>query len=402
MNACPRCQNAVDTDALFCNGCGFKIEIVEVSTQVLQPTIATPVPAFCPSCGNSFNQGDKFCKFCANDLRSLLTNQIVEPPKAVMPMPQTSYGAYTPSDNNTFAFQTHQQEENVSETQTSSSGLSMFISPTGAGIAAVCFFLPWLEVSCNVVNTHSKYVSGADLTKADGSLWLLLFAALTIIGAFAVCKLQNRVWKSRIVILIISIIALGYMLIKAVAVQSELNRMPNFGGFNPVQIKPQIGLLGIIFGFIASLIGCAFLSKTSTATVKNYDVSFGKSETNWNAGSGEFWNAGVQPNVAALLCYIFILFPLIFFIAEPYNRQKFIRFHAIQALLFMGTTTAAYIVAAILWAVLLQSPLGVIFGLLYMTTPLAGFVAAIVCMVKAYQGEVFKLPKIGDLAMSKV
>jgi uncharacterized membrane protein len=53
---------------------------------------------------------------------------------------------------------------------------------------------------------------------------------------------------------------------------------------------------------------------------------------------------------------------------------------------------------AVLSIVLAMVNLGVVAGLLWMVLPLAYFVGLIVLMIKAYQGQMWRLPIIGDLA----
>ena len=98
--------------------------------------------------------------------------------------------------------------------------------------------------------------------------------------------------------------------------------------------------------------------------------------------------AGLQDNVAGLLAYLFIP-AIIFLVMEPYNRNKFIRFHSFQAIFY---EVAWIIVVAVL---------GVFAFLGFFLIPLFGLaftIGWIVCMIKAFQNQYFKLPVIGDIA----
>jgi hypothetical protein len=53
----------------------------------------------------------------------------------------------------------------------------VFLTPAGAIIALICFFLPWVKVS---YAGKVKNVSGAEV---GGIFWLVLVSALAIIGA---------------------------------------------------------------------------------------------------------------------------------------------------------------------------------------------------------------------------
>jgi uncharacterized membrane protein len=100
-------------------------------------------------------------------------------------------------------------------------------------------------------------------------------------------------------------------------------------------------------------------------------------------------------NVAGMLAYITIIPAIIFLVMEPYNKKPFVRFHAFQCLFIAGAWFALAIVLKILWII-------PFFGLLLLfITPLLGLlflVAALICLLKAYQGQMWRLPVIGDLA----
>jgi len=113
---------------------------------------------------------------------------------------------------------------------------------------------------------------------------------------------------------------------------------------------------------------------------------------------------GMQPNVAALLSYVLgFVTGLVFFLIEKEN--KFVRFHAIQSMIVFGALFVSQIAVGILFAIFIMLRLGFmmpvfsfITGLLY----LVGVILWVVLMVKAYQGETFKLPIAGDIAEKQV
>ena len=97
---------------------------------------------------------------------------------------------------------------------------------------------------------------------------------------------------------------------------------------------------------------------------------------------------GLVPNIAGLLCYIAgWITGIIFLVIEQKNR--FVRFHAIQSIIVFGTLSVAT-------ALLSQIPLvGVVFGVII---GILMFILWIVLMIKAYQGEFYKVAIAGDLA----
>jgi uncharacterized membrane protein len=91
-------------------------------------------------------------------------------------------------------------------------------------------------------------------------------------------------------------------------------------------------------------------------------------------------STGMQANVEALLCYLGgWITGLIFVLIEKEN--SFVRFHAWQS-----------IIVSVAMVVLSFIPLVNLF------IWVIGFILLIFLMFKAYQGQMFKLPVIGDFA----
>jgi len=99
-------------------------------------------------------------------------------------------------------------------------------------------------------------------------------------------------------------------------------------------------------------------------------------------------STGMQANVAALLSYVLgWVTGLIFYLIEKDN--KFVRFHAMQSIVTFGGLN-------VLIMVLIFIP---VLGWIVMPiVSILQFILWILLMVKAYQGEMFKLPIAGDIA----
>ena len=111
---------------------------------------------------------------------------------------------------------------------------------------------------------------------------------------------------------------------------------------------------------------------------------------------------GLAPNVASLLCYICTpITGIIFLLIEKDNRD--VKFHAWQSIVFGVGYLAVVIVLEILAAImgLIASVLGIIVGFFIPIIMLATFIIWIVCMIKAYQGERWRIPVVGDFAAKK-
>ena len=105
--------------------------------------------------------------------------------------------------------------------------------------------------------------------------------------------------------------------------------------------------------------------------------------------------AGLTDNVAGALAYVTILPAIVFLVLEPFNRKRFVRFHAFQSIFFF----IAWTVLGIGMAFIAHIPfLGWATVLLWPLISLALFVILLILALKAYQGQMFKLPVIGDMS----
>jgi|KBSSwiStaDraftv2_1062776.scaffolds.fasta_scaffold656440_2 uncharacterized membrane protein len=118
-------------------------------------------------------------------------------------------------------------------------------------------------------------------------------------------------------------------------------------------------------------------------------------------------STGLDENVAALLAYLFNwVSGLIFFLIEKDSRL--VRFHAMQSILLTGSAIVVGVVLYVAWIVItialammsdvLASLGGLVIGLLIFAFWVCVLIAFILCMIKAYQKQYFKLPVIGNFA----
>lgn len=104
---------------------------------------------------------------------------------------------------------------------------------------------------------------------------------------------------------------------------------------------------------------------------------------------------GMTDNVAGMLAYFTIIPAIIFLVMEPYNRNRFIRFHAFQCLFFAVAWTVLWIALSIFAHIPFLGWLSILIWPLIL---LAGFIIWIILVIKANQGQMYKLPFIGDMA----
>ena len=95
-------------------------------------------------------------------------------------------------------------------------------------------------------------------------------------------------------------------------------------------------------------------------------------------------STGMQPNMEALLCYALgFITGIVFYLVEKEN--KFVRFHAMQSIVVSG---ALFVIGFVIMMI----------PVINMLFWLAETALWVILMVKAYQGEKFKLPIAGDIA----
>jgi len=112
--------------------------------------------------------------------------------------------------------------------------------------------------------------------------------------------------------------------------------------------------------------------------------------------SGGKSSTGLQPNIAGFLCYLgWWITGIIFLIIEKENQV--VRFHAMQSIL----------VFVALWI------LGILFSVILSFIPVVGWLIGtliwiltlilwILLMYKAYRGEMYKVPVVGNIAENLV
>jgi len=104
-------------------------------------------------------------------------------------------------------------------------------------------------------------------------------------------------------------------------------------------------------------------------------------------------SAGISTNLAAALAYFTFIPAVLFLLIEPYNKIPLVRFHSFQSI-------GLFVVCLGVDVVLRMFPL----GLMWMFSGLISlvfFVIWLVVVLKASQGQWFKLPIIGDFALKQ-
>jgi uncharacterized membrane protein len=140
-----------------------------------------------------------------------------------------------------------------------------------------------------------------------------------------------------------------------------------------------------------------------TAPTINHQTSNYQAQSSFGAGqppyqqpyqpphSGVAPQADLKPNVAGMLCYpLSFITGILFLVLTPYNKDRFVRFHAWQSIFFFLALLVLSIALRILpWP---------FEGLFLSALQLLALGGTGWLMYKAYNNEWFKLPLIGDWA----
>ncbi|MCI0494662.1 hypothetical protein L0Z72_06610 [candidate division KSB1 bacterium] len=138
-------------------------------------------------------------------------------------------------------------------TNPSRSSLAVWLSPTGAIVILVCFFLPWLEVSCS-----GKKIIGSGLTFA------LKAAPLWLIPAFAILVLLLFIWYwnglslTWFKILLMTLAALGILMLVFTYISIE-QKLSGFVVRRITSHQIKGGLIGTGIGFVSIILSALAL-----------------------------------------------------------------------------------------------------------------------------------------------
>jgi uncharacterized membrane protein len=107
--------------------------------------------------------------------------------------------------------------------------------------------------------------------------------------------------------------------------------------------------------------------------------------------------SGLTDNAAGAIAYITFVPAIVFLVLPPYNTKPYVRFHAWQSIFL---NVAAFVISVALSFLMVFF---VFFGAFFLLAFsrliwLLWFVLWLVCVLKALNGQRFKVPIIGDLA----
>ena len=123
------------------------------------------------------------------------------------------------------------------------------------------------------------------------------------------------------------------------------------------------------------------------------------------SGGAKSGSTGLPSNVAAALACIPLVGGIIFYVLEKHDQ--FVRFYAMQSIIFGGAWIVFSIIWNILFAILAHIPvLGWVFALvlwcIWAVWNIGAVIVWIIAMIKAFSGARWDIPYIGPIARNQV
>ena len=128
------------------------------------------------------------------------------------------------------------------------------VTPAGAGLALVCFFLPWGRFSCTALH---KTVSGVGL---GGSFWTVFLAILVLLVAGGAAVFLGRYSLARALVVICCVYSFSFLVVKARIMAQGVHtpvghiRPPGIGA------QPHLGGVGFLLGLLLAAGGTSLMT----------------------------------------------------------------------------------------------------------------------------------------------
>jgi hypothetical protein len=141
------------------------------------------------------------------------------------------------------------------------------LSPAGAGIILICFFLPWLKVSCG---SKDIIVSGWSI---GGILWLIFACAFAMLAGYVILRNLVKVFLLKGILIFCTALSFAVIFYKYVTAVNDPD-IPFYVPSSMINFKFRPGAFGMAFGLLMSAAG-AFLIGRSPAKGKTQSPATG-------------------------------------------------------------------------------------------------------------------------------
>ena len=115
--------------------------------------------------------------------------------------------------------------------------------------------------------------------------------------------------------------------------------------------------------------------------------------------------SGLTSNLAGALAYALgLITGILFLVLEPYKHDRFVRFHAMQSILFCAAAMVVSIGMSVVWGVLFSLSASLIFVVMpvRLMVALALFLFWLFVIYQAYSRREYRIPIIGAIAARQV
>jgi len=137
-----------------------------------------------------------------------------------------------------------------------------FISPAGAGIILICFFLPWLKVSCGGKNV---ILSGSNI---GGIFWLIFGLAVVALVISIIFRQEIKIRLVKSTLLACSFVSAAIILYKYIAVAVDPD-IPFYVPSSMVHFELKPGAIGIMLGLLMIFSGAPLIGEAKSESSKS-------------------------------------------------------------------------------------------------------------------------------------
>lgn len=124
----------------------------------------------------------------------------------------------------------------------------ILLTPAGATIALISFFLPWIQISCLGKSSYS----GMDF---GGIYWVVPLMTIVILGCFFLLRKRQRLDLLKPVTIAATVIACGVIIYGCFAVAGGKKILVVRLGPDDVHLKVHVGAYGTLLGYLMAVLG---------------------------------------------------------------------------------------------------------------------------------------------------
>ncbi len=126
----------------------------------------------------------------------------------------------------------------------------LFLTPAGGALIAICFFLPWIKVSCMGTATYS----GVD---CGGVYWTLFGAGIAVFGTFFLFRHLKRLDLMPTIVSVSSVVSAAVIIYGVLSIAGGKRVLLFRVGPDDVNLRLQIGAYGTLIGYLLTWAGIA-------------------------------------------------------------------------------------------------------------------------------------------------